>query len=45
MKTTVRFKITENGMEEKVIFNGDPSYNEIEEYFESSCGGVYKWWI
>lgn len=45
VKTIVRFKMTAISVEDKVIFNGAPCYNEIEEYFENSCGGVYQWWI
>lgn len=45
MKTIVWFKMTAKSEAERVIFNGEPSYNEIDEYFENACGGVYKWWI
>lgn len=45
MKTTVWFQMTSKSDAEKVIFNSEPSYNEIDEYFENACGGVYKWWI
>jgi hypothetical protein len=45
MKTTVWFQMTAKCQAEKVIFDGEPSYNEIEEYFEEQCGGVYKWWV
>lgn len=29
---------------EKVFFNSKQTDEEIDEYFEDSCGGVYKWW-
>ena len=45
MKTIVWFMMAKGDEAEKVIFQGSPSYNEIEEYFEEKCGGVYKWWI
>ena len=44
METVVYFKIQLSSEEEKVVFNGTSSYDEIEEYFEESCGGVYKWY-
>ena len=45
MKTTVWFIMAKGDEPEKVIFQGSPNYNEIGEYFEEKCGGVYKWWI
>lgn len=44
-KTTVSFMMQKDSIEEKAIFNGSPSYDEIDDYFEEQCGGVYKWWI
>jgi len=45
MKTTVWFIMVKGDVSEKVIFTGEPSYNEIEEYFDEKFGGVYKWWV
>lgn len=45
MKTTVWFMMTKGDEPEKVIFQGSLSYNEIDEFFEEKCGGVYRWWI
>ena len=43
--TTVHFLLSENGEEQSVHFDGSPSYNYIDIYFESKYGGVHKWWI
>jgi len=32
-----------NSITESVVFNKQVSYEEIDEYFEEKCGGVYKW--
>ena len=45
MKTRVWFIMQKGCDAEMVIFTGVPSYNEIDEYFEEKCGGVYKWWL
>jgi hypothetical protein len=36
--------MTKGDKTEVVKFVGSPSDADIEEYFESQCGGVYKWW-
>ena len=43
--TTVRFLLSENSEEQSVHFDGSPSYNYIDIYFESKYGGVHKWWV
>lgn len=43
-KTRVFFQMTKGDKTEVVKFVGSPSDADIEEYFESQCGGVYKWW-
>ena len=43
--TTVHFMMQEKSDEETVHFDGNPSSNYIDSYFETKCGGVYKWWI
>ena len=43
--TTVHFLLSENGKEQSVHFDGSPSDNYIDIYFEGKYGGVHKWWI
>lgn len=43
MKTTIYFKMQIHSEEEKVTFQPRPTPDEVDEYFEKSCGGVYEW--
>ena len=45
MKTKIFFKMMKNSEVEYVWFDSDPKISEVEEYFEESCGGVYRWWV
>lgn len=45
MKTKIYFKMQKTSEIEVIYFNGDPTISEITNFFEESCGGVYKWWI
>jgi hypothetical protein len=43
VKTIVCFQMTKTSAIEEVTFTNKPSNDKVEEYFENSCGGVYKW--
>jgi hypothetical protein len=44
-KTIIEFQMEQNGQIHEVHFsNRTPTKEEVEQYFEDSCGGVYKWW-
>lgn len=43
MKIEVKFKMQETSKEEVVYFDRSMTNEDIEEYFEDSCGGVYSW--
>ncbi len=41
---TILFQMTKSSTIDKVIFQENQKDEEIQEYFENACGGVYKWW-
>lgn len=44
-KTIIYFQMLKGSEVERVIFSSHiPTDSEVGEYFESQCGGVYKWW-
>jgi len=45
MTTFVYYMMSEGSKTEKVRFGMKPEPYEVDEYFESACGGVYKWWF
>jgi len=44
MKKVVYFLMVKDGETHEVHFNNDPTDEDIDNYFEEKCGGVYKWW-
>lgn len=45
MKKTVYFQMGKDDEIHKVNFNNDITNEDINDYFEEKCGGVYKWWF
>lgn len=43
-KTIVHFRMQKNSKIETVKFIEQESDQQIDEYFEQQCGGVYTWW-
>lgn len=44
-KTVILFKISKEDDYEKAVFKTErkPNANEIQNYFEVACGGVFEW--
>ena len=40
----IHFQMQKGDLTEDVKFSSPKTDEEIEEYFENACGGVFMWW-